>query len=207
MHYFVSFSVDQLKPYFCSVLYKRRLPMKEVELVILNHNIHGGTIMLYNLFALYLSDNTVYGTKIGKSIQCLENGFDINSQTFLYTCFGRCLDYVGPCLNLSLLETLCLVYAGISVILLWCSSIVQCYGKPNECRNYKNMSQALETSLYSGLIGVVSTLMLLLIYQCIFKRLNAKWNNVGNIWFCMQILPAVVIGSCIATGNTNRFLC
>ncbi|XP_017475768.1 PREDICTED: serine-rich adhesin for platelets-like [Rhagoletis zephyria] len=89
------------------VLLKRRDPIKHADLVLLNHDMHHGTIMVYNLFAVQLSDNKVFGSKIGKAISSFDEGFDMDKQTFRYTCLGYCPDYIGPCLNLSLPETVC----------------------------------------------------------------------------------------------------
>ena len=169
--------------------------MNDVVLVLINHNIRGGTIIVNNLLVLRLADNKVFGSMIGKEIQCIETGLDPDSQSFQYVCFGKCSDYIGPQCNASLFEVMCFTYLNLSLIMICCGSIVSCQ-KQNFCcllrRQFKSLSHVFEISLYTSSAMVVFTLFQLLIFQYIFKRLDAKLNHVGFIWLIMNGLPYFV---------------
>lgn len=177
--------------------------MSEPKLVLVNHNVHGGAIMIINLFVLRLADNSVFGSKIGKSVQCLKSGLDPDSQSFRLVCFGKCVHYVGPRHNVTLFEMICFIYLQLSLIALCCASVLSCQGCNFcclLCRHFKGLSHAFEISLYAGYCSVACTALLLLIFQCILKRLNAKWNNVGYIWLAMRALPYLTAILCLTLG-------
>lgn len=185
--------------FLIAALYKRKRPLKDIEWVLLNHDMHGGSLMVYSFFVLQLTKKTVSGSLIAKSIQCLKPGFDIGTQTFNYTFFGCCNKYVGPCLSLDTLETTCIVCTGISSIFLYCSIFIGRHFPPG---HLLSLSEAIEGSLYAGLLAILLFFVLILIYQGLFKRLNAKRSNVGGIWLLMECLPFLIIALCILSGST-----
>lgn len=186
-----------------SVLLKRRYPIMHAEQVLLNHDNKHGTIMIYNLFAVQLSDNKVFGSKINRAISCLDAGFDTDRQTFRYTCLGRCPEYIGTPLNLSLPETCSVLYLGMSIVFFFTTEFVLDLWR--ECNNSSSkwLSHAVERSLMVSTAAIVVTLLVLLLYHAI-KQNCGKSCTVGFMWLLSHIVPYCITFVCIAMGKRCR---
>lgn len=167
---------------------------------MLNHDIRHGTIMVYDLFAVQLSDNKVFGSKINRTISCLDAGFDLDKQTFHFTCLGRCLEYIGPSLNLSLPETLSVLYLGMSIVFFFTTEFVFDLWITSNSKS-KWLSHAIERSLIVSIVAIVVTLLVLLVYHYAIKQACRKCCTVGCMWMLNHILPYALPIASIILGN------
>ncbi len=166
---------------------------------------HHGTIMVYNLFAVQLSDNKVFGSKIGKAISSFDEGFDMDKQTFRYTCLGYCPDYIGPCLNLSLPETFSVSYLGMSIIFFFTTEFVLDLWIRSPENKSKWLSHAIERSIFVSVAAIVMTLLVLIVYHYAIKQYCGKCCTVGFMWLLNHVMPYLITFACITMGRVFLF--
>lgn len=170
------------------------------EHILLNHDMVHGLIMVYDLFAIRLSDNKVFGSKINRSISCLDASFDSDKQTFGYTCLGRCLEYIGPSLHLSLPETFSVLYLGMSIVFFFTTQFVlDLWGRCNS--RSKWLSQVIERSLIVSIAAIMVTLFVLTVYHYAIKQYCGKCCTVGLMWLLNHTMPYCITFACITMGN------
>lgn len=117
-----------------------------------------------------------------------------NMKRFMFVCFGKCTDYIGPLTSLTFLETFYCFQYGMNTGLLYCSSVLSfSNGSWIKCRYFESESDALRTGLDSGLVSVIVFAAILFLYQGVLKQINKEKKNLGRIFLVMFFGPSYTL--------------
>lgn len=165
------------------------------------HNIPGAIIFFYDVYLLDLQNHVMRAAKIYKTIHCLSQGLSLDKQKFLLPELGKCKESVGPSTNFTMVQMFCVFVFGVSTLLIFTSTYIECKETVLVCRLFTNLANAYATSLVASAVALSLSILILSLDRFCIRPINAKTKNLGFVWMIYRIVPFFLGAYVFITGQ------